>query len=154
MTPLRLATVELPDFHPEAPGSDTIHGFVVRDGRDCILVDTGVGSGSRLIDRLYKPDRVDLAVALGRLGLQVDQITAIVNSHLHFDHCGNNSLFPGVPIIRAARGARGCARARLHGARVGGLSQRGVRTRPRPAFDLRNTRAGPHSWPHARTSLC
>jgi glyoxylase-like metal-dependent hydrolase (beta-lactamase superfamily II) len=25
-----------------------------------------------------------------------------VNSHLHFDHCGNNPLFPGVPIYTQA----------------------------------------------------
>ena len=97
--PLRLAQVELPDFHPEAPGSDTIYGFLVRDGSDCVLVDTGVGAGSDLIDRLYKPDRVDLEVALEGVGVSLDQVTAIVNSHLHFDHCGSNSLFADVPIF-------------------------------------------------------
>jgi N-acyl homoserine lactone hydrolase len=97
--PLRLARVELPDFHPEAPGSDTIHGFLVRDGRDCVLVDTGVGTGNRLIDRLYQPERVELSAALSTVGTSIDQVTAVVNSHLHFDHCGNNSLFPGVPIF-------------------------------------------------------
>ncbi len=96
---LRLAQLELPQFHPEAPGSDTIYGFVVRDGADCILVDTGVGAGSPLIDRLYKPDRVDLLAALAGVDVSRDQVTAVVNSHLHFDHCGNNSLFPGVPIF-------------------------------------------------------
>ena len=99
VTPLKLATLELPDFHPEAPGLDTIYGFLVRDADECILVDTGVGAGSDLIDRLYKPDRVDLEVALEGVGVSLDQVTAIVNSHLHFDHCGNNSLFPDVPIF-------------------------------------------------------
>ena len=94
--PLRLAQVELPDFHPEAPGFDAIYGFLVREGSDCILVDTGIGTGSPLIDRLYKPDRVELSVALAEVGSSLDQVTAIVNSHLHFDHCGNNSLFPGI----------------------------------------------------------
>jgi hypothetical protein len=56
---LRLARLELPDFHPEAPGSCDIFGFLVRDGRDCVLVDTGVGSGSDLIERLYQPERVE-----------------------------------------------------------------------------------------------
>lgn len=99
VTPLRLARVELPEFHPEAPGSDTIYGFLVRDADDCILVDTGVGTGNDLIDRLYKPDRVELSVALAGAGASLDEVTAIVNSHLHFDHCGNNSLFPNVPIF-------------------------------------------------------
>lgn len=99
ITQLRLAQVELPDFHPEAPGTDVIHGFLVRDGADCVLVDTGVGTGSALIDRLYKPDRVELSDALAGAGVSLGQVTALVNSHLHFDHCGNNSLFPGVPIF-------------------------------------------------------
>ena len=30
----------------------------------------------------------------------------IVNSHLHFDHCGNNHRFPGVPIYVQARRVR------------------------------------------------
>jgi glyoxylase-like metal-dependent hydrolase (beta-lactamase superfamily II) len=96
---LRLARMELPDFHPEAPGSCDIFGFLVRDGRDCVLVDTGVGSGSDLIERLYRPERVELSAALSDAGASVDQITIVVNSHLHFDHCGNNVLFPDVPIF-------------------------------------------------------
>lgn len=99
VTPLRLAEVELPSFHPEAPGTDTIYGFLVRDGKDCIVMDTGVGFGSSLIDRLYKPDRVELSAALGRAGVSLRDVTAVVNSHLHFDHCGNNSLFPRIPIF-------------------------------------------------------
>jgi N-acyl homoserine lactone hydrolase len=96
--PLRLAKVELPDFHPEAPGSDTIYGFLVRDGEERVLVDTGVGVGSSLIDRLYQPERVALSAALASVDCTLEQVTALVNSHLHFDHCGNNSLFPGIPI--------------------------------------------------------
>jgi N-acyl homoserine lactone hydrolase len=28
----------------------------------------------------------------------VQRVAAVVNTHLHFDHCGGNRLFPGVPI--------------------------------------------------------
>ena len=77
--PLRLAKVELPSFHPEAPGTATIYGFLVRDGDNCILMDTGVGSGNSLIDRLYKPDRVDLLAALGGAGVSLRDITAVVD---------------------------------------------------------------------------
>ena len=31
-------------------------------------------------------------------GHRLADVRAVVNSHLHFDHCGNNSCFPGVPI--------------------------------------------------------
>lgn len=96
---LRLAELELPDSHPEGPGRDTVHGFLVRDRDACVLVDTGVGVGSVLIERLYQPRRIELSAALAEAGASLSEITAVVNSHLHFDHCGNNRLFPGVPIF-------------------------------------------------------
>jgi glyoxylase-like metal-dependent hydrolase (beta-lactamase superfamily II) len=96
---IQLAQFELPDFHPEAPGTDAVHGFVVRDADVCILVDTGIGTGSDLIDRLYKPRRSSLEQTLAKVNVSISEITGVVNTHLHFDHCGNNSLFPGVPIF-------------------------------------------------------
>jgi N-acyl homoserine lactone hydrolase len=96
---IRLAEFELPDFHPNAPGTDAVYGFLVRERNACILVDTGLGTGSALIDRLYKPRRIELADALAEADVSLREITAVVNTHLHFDHCGNNRLFAGVPIL-------------------------------------------------------
>jgi N-acyl homoserine lactone hydrolase len=36
---------------------------------------------------------------LGLLGLSVGDVTHVVNTHFHFDHCGQNHLFPSVPIL-------------------------------------------------------
>ena len=36
---------------------------------------------------------------LGELGLSVDDVTHVINTHLHFDHCGQNSLFTDAPIL-------------------------------------------------------
>ena len=33
----------------------------------------------------------------------VARVAVVVNTHLHFDHCGGNRLFPGVPIHVQAR---------------------------------------------------
>ena len=110
VAPLRLATVELPEEHPEGAGPCEVFGFLITNGETHVLLDTGVGSGSSLIDRLYRPQRADLASELTSLGVEPAGITAVVNSHLHFDHCGNNRLFPGTPIyvqtaeFEAARG--------------------------------------------------
>ncbi|HEU4427155.1 MAG TPA: MBL fold metallo-hydrolase, partial [Myxococcota bacterium] len=99
ITPLLLARVELPSSHPRAPGDCEVFGFLVRDAEACVLVDTGVGADNKLINHLYKPRCIDLFAALSRVGVSPEQVSAIVNSHLHFDHCGNNRLFPGVPIF-------------------------------------------------------
>jgi len=96
VTQLDLAFVELPDTHPAASLSRTIpvHGFLVHHPDGAILVDTGVGLGNKFIDNLYRPTRTSLEVALAAHGVALDQIVVVVNSHLHFDHCGQNpSLF-------------------------------------------------------------
>ncbi|MGW2524203.1 N-acyl homoserine lactonase family protein [Streptomyces sp. NPDC001617] len=38
--------------------------------------------------------RDTLQARLGGVGVRPGQITHVVNTHLHFDHCGNNNLFP------------------------------------------------------------
>jgi N-acyl homoserine lactone hydrolase len=42
-----------------------------------------------------------LEARLGELGLGLDDITHVVNTHLHFDHCGQNELFAGrgTPVL-------------------------------------------------------
>ena len=118
--PLRLALLELPPQHPESPGPCEVFGFVVRDGVSTVLIDTGVGEGSAVIEALYKPRRAELFETLASHGILPGSVSAIVNSHLHFDHCGNNPLFPGVPIFvqraeyEAARAAHYTVPAWLH----------------------------------------
>ncbi len=109
--PLRLALLELPPQHPESPGPCEVLAFVVRDGDSTFLIDTGVGEGSAVIEALYKPRRAELRETLAGHGILPGRISAIINSHLHFDHCGNNRLFPGVPIFvqRAEYEAAGAA---------------------------------------------
>jgi glyoxylase-like metal-dependent hydrolase (beta-lactamase superfamily II) len=42
---------------------------------------------------------VSLVEELARFGLLTSDIDLVVNSHLHFDHCGNNQLFPQAQIF-------------------------------------------------------
>src|SRR4051812_28134702 len=94
ITRLDLAQLELPDFHPGAPldRSVPVHGFLIEHPDGAILVDTGVGFDNALIDELYHPACVELGAVLADLGVDVRDVVAIVNSHLHFDHCGQNPL--------------------------------------------------------------
>jgi N-acyl homoserine lactone hydrolase len=45
---------------------------------------------------------VGLERALARHEHRLADVIAVVNSHLHFDHCGNNPLLRGVPIYAQA----------------------------------------------------
>ena len=98
VVPLRLASVVFPDFHPLHGERGDVLGFAIRHRRGIVLFDTGIGFGSALVDRFYQPERRTLADALAEHGHQLADVTAVVNSHLHFDHCGNNHVLPGVPI--------------------------------------------------------
>jgi N-acyl homoserine lactone hydrolase len=55
-----------------------------------VLVDTGVVETTPELEREWGV-RVRPWPELG-------DVVAVINTHLHFDHCGGNRLFPGVPI--------------------------------------------------------
>ncbi|HUI36598.1 MAG TPA: MBL fold metallo-hydrolase, partial [Gaiellaceae bacterium] len=45
----------------------------------------------------------------------VSRVALVVNTHLHFDHCGGNRLFPGIPIhVQRRELADARTRGRLH----------------------------------------
>src|SRR5262245_28625188 len=99
---LRLADLTLPEDHPEAKRSReaVVFGFAIDHPEGIIVVDTGVGRGNAFIDEAYRPSVLDLAQGLEAVDLDPTRVTAIVNSHLHFDHCGQNPVFYGseVPV--------------------------------------------------------
>ena len=96
--PLHLADVTYPASHPLAGQDGPVLAFAVRHREGIILVDTGIGEGNEWVDENYRPRSRDVRVALSGAKLDPDAVRAIVNSHLHFDHCGQNRAFPGVPI--------------------------------------------------------
>lgn len=98
IVPLHLADMTFPDFHPLAGQQGQVFGFVVRHPDGIVLVDTGVGWGSQRIDEAYQPVHRQIEDALAGLGIGLGDVAAVVNTHLHFDHCGGNRQFPSVPI--------------------------------------------------------
>jgi N-acyl homoserine lactone hydrolase len=87
---LHLSDDLLPEGHPAATQGRkaVVFGFVIDHPDGAIVVDTGAGRGNPFIDDMYSPTVVDLESALGAAGIEPSNVTAVVNSHLHFDHCG------------------------------------------------------------------
>jgi N-acyl homoserine lactone hydrolase len=92
---LHLTDVRFPPGHPQAGETGAVLGYAIRHANGVALFDTGVGTGSAEIDEWFEPRHRPLLDLLARRSIAPDDIVAVANSHLHFDHCGNNRLFPG-----------------------------------------------------------
>ncbi|KUL40595.1 N-acyl homoserine lactonase family protein [Actinoplanes awajinensis] len=81
-----------------APRVEPALGYLIDHPGGRILVDTGMGHDPG-VDAHYRPRRVPLQAALTAAGTRTDEISYVVNCHLHFDHCGGNAELPGVPVF-------------------------------------------------------
>jgi glyoxylase-like metal-dependent hydrolase (beta-lactamase superfamily II) len=89
---LHLAALEL---SAEIP----VHGFVIKHPRaGAILVDTGVGWGDDKLIHEWKVVNRHAADALAEHDLSPADVKIVINSHLHFDHCGQNAVFQHAPF--------------------------------------------------------
>lgn len=88
ITPVYVADllVDVPDVHMPV----WVHVIEHPEGR--ILVDTGLLESHPLVE-----DMQPTPVPLDTQDFDIRSITAVVNTHLHFDHCGGNVLFAGTP---------------------------------------------------------
>jgi len=71
--------------------------WVIRDGADVILVDTGFAPEAG--DRRRRAHYGTPAQALPLLGIDPADVTAIVITHAHWDHTGNVRQFPRAQLV-------------------------------------------------------
>jgi N-acyl homoserine lactone hydrolase len=75
-----------------------VHGFVIKHPRaGAILVDTGVGWPTELVKEWRVVNR-HAADALAEHDLSPVDVRIVINTHLHFDHCGQNAVFKHAPF--------------------------------------------------------
>jgi len=75
-----------------------VHGFVIKHPKaGAILVDTGVGWPTELLKE-WKIVNRHAADVLAEHDLSPADVRIVINSHLHFDHCGQNAVFKHAPF--------------------------------------------------------
>jgi len=89
------------DIRPLHMGDAVVEGttypyfaYVLDHPQGLVLVDTGMIDSDPEIDEAYSPT----IVALTDQDIDLDRVVLVINTHLHFDHCGGKRLFPGTPI--------------------------------------------------------
>ncbi|MFZ0805473.1 MAG: MBL fold metallo-hydrolase [Candidatus Sulfotelmatobacter sp.] len=69
-----------------------LNSLLVRTGKQTVLIETGMGN--KLSERMVKfyGQPAKLLDNLSTVGIAPDDIDIVINSHLHFDHCGWNTV--------------------------------------------------------------
>jgi glyoxylase-like metal-dependent hydrolase (beta-lactamase superfamily II) len=85
-------------------GTNTI---VVRTGKHTVVIETGIGNKLTEKQRNIYEAKQLLPQSLNAAGIRPEQVDVVINSHLHFDHCGWNttrnedgSIVPTFPNAR------------------------------------------------------
>jgi len=89
-----------------------VPAYLIETGKERIVIDTGMHPvhiddpkhtfrGHPLEDAIVPQMTHEDTIGhrLGEIGYSIDDVTCVINSHLHFDHCGQNDAFAGRPII-------------------------------------------------------
>ncbi len=69
-------------------GSNTL---VLRDGKRTVVIETGLGGKLDARMRAIYGARQLLPSAFAAAGIRMEEVDVVINSHLHFDHCGWNT---------------------------------------------------------------
>ncbi|CAN5192031.1 hypothetical protein BH18CHL2_BH18CHL2_08130 [soil metagenome] len=99
----------LPAREGEAKALHPVWSALVRTPEGAVLFDTGLHPvhiarpdatfGPRAGLRVIMRAEDAILSRLAALGVRPDDVAVVVNSHLHFDHAGNNGAFPSATFI-------------------------------------------------------
>jgi glyoxylase-like metal-dependent hydrolase (beta-lactamase superfamily II) len=84
-----------------------LRSLLIKDGDRAILVDNGIGyKQSEMFFRHYYLHGDDsLSKSLSKIGMNEDDITDMMLTHLHFDHCGGSIKYEGDKLVPTFRNA-------------------------------------------------
>lgn len=94
-----------------------LNSLLIRTGKENILVETGIGN--KLSERMIKiyGQPAKLLDNFSAAGVAPDDIDIVINTHLHFDHCGWNTVRRGDQVVATFPRAKYCVQEGevLHG---------------------------------------
>lgn len=81
--------------------------LLIEDGGKLILVDNGIGNkqDARFLSHYYLHGDDTLDISLSAHGFHRDDITDVLLTHLHFDHCGGSIVREGDRLVPAFKNA-------------------------------------------------
>lgn len=76
-----------------------LNSIVVRTGDHTVLIETGIGN--KMPERMVKiyGQPAKLLDSLTAAGFSPEDFDMVINSHLHFDHCGWNTVLRGANVV-------------------------------------------------------
>ncbi len=82
----------------------SMNPLVIKKDSDIFLVDTGIGDKfpEKQIDILGLDRSVNLNNSLSEMGINPEDVTGVILTHLHFDHAGGNTIFNGKGEVEPA----------------------------------------------------
>jgi glyoxylase-like metal-dependent hydrolase (beta-lactamase superfamily II) len=77
-----------------------LNTVVVRTGHATVLIETGIGDKQSEKMRQIHQNQALLPASLAASGVRVEEVTHVINTHLHFDHSGWNTTRQADGIVR------------------------------------------------------
>ena len=68
-----------------------LNTVVVRTGSAVVLIETGIGNKQSAKMQAIHRNQALLPASLAACGVRPEEVTHVINTHLHFDHCGWNT---------------------------------------------------------------
>ncbi len=77
-----------------------LNTVVVRTGKAVVVIETGIGNKQSDKMKAIHGNQELLPGSLAAAGVRVEDVTHVVNTHLHFDHCGWNTTLGADGVSR------------------------------------------------------
>jgi glyoxylase-like metal-dependent hydrolase (beta-lactamase superfamily II) len=70
-----------------------LNSLLIRDGKRTVLVETGIGPKLPEKEQRIYGNQARLLHSFEEAGVSPEEVDVVINTHLHFDHCGYNTYY-------------------------------------------------------------